>query len=156
MSRRDGRGPPSGSSGWPGVMDPGTAPTTASLTGENPTPGADHRASSPTAPREITYLAYTNNQPRVYLYNIDSGRQEVPGRLSGMTFAPRFSPDGNRVIFSWAQSGNTDIYVMDLRTHRQRQRLTSDRGIDTAPSYSPDGSRIVFESDGAAGPSSST
>lgn len=100
---------------------------------------------SPTA-QEITYLAYTNNQPRVYLYNIDSGRQEVLGDFPGMTFAPRFSPDGNRVVFSWAQSGNTDIYVMDLRT-RQRQRLTSDLGIDTAPSYSPDGSRIVFESD---------
>jgi TolB protein len=100
---------------------------------------------SPTA-QEITYLAYTNNQPRVYLYNIDSGRQEVLGDFPGMTFAPRFSPDGNRVIFSWAQAGNTDIYTMDLRT-RARQRLTSDLGIDTGPSYSPDGNRIVFESD---------
>jgi len=100
---------------------------------------------SPTT-QEITYLAYYNNQPRVYLFNIDSGRQEVLGDFPGMTFAPRFSPDGNRVIFSWAQNGNTDIYVMDMRT-RSRQRLTSDLGIDTGPSFSPDGRRAVFESD---------
>jgi TolB protein len=96
--------------------------------------------------QEITYLAYTNNRPRVYLYNIDTGRQEVLGDFPGMTFAPRFSPDGNRVIMSLAEGGNTDIHVMDLRT-RSTRRLTSDPGIDTSPSYSADGAQIVFESD---------
>ncbi len=96
--------------------------------------------------QEITYLAYYGNQPRVYLYNIDSGRQEVLGDFPGMTFAPRFSPDGNRVIMSLAEGGNTDIYVMDLRT-RSTRRLTSEPGIDTSASYSADGSQIVFESD---------
>jgi len=100
---------------------------------------------SPTA-QEITYLSYFNNRPRVYLFNIDTGRQEVLGDFPGMTFAPRFSPDGNKVIMSLAQSGNTDIYTLDLRTRRQT-RLTDHPGIDTAPSFSPDGSRIVFESD---------
>ncbi|HSK39990.1 MAG TPA: Tol-Pal system beta propeller repeat protein TolB [Arenibaculum sp.] len=100
---------------------------------------------SPTA-QEITYLSYFNNKPRVYLFNIDTGRQEVLGDFPGMSFAPRFSPDGNRVIMSLASSGNTDIHVMDLRTRQVRQ-LTSSAGIDTAPSYSPDGSRVVFESD---------
>ena len=100
---------------------------------------------SPTT-QEITYLAYYNNRPRVYLFNIDSGRQEVLGDFPGMTFAPRFSPDGNQVIMSQAIGGNSDIYVMDLRT-RQARRLTQDSGIDTSPSFSPDGSQIVFESD---------
>ncbi|WP_114394532.1 Tol-Pal system beta propeller repeat protein TolB [Oleisolibacter albus] len=100
---------------------------------------------SPTA-QEITYLSYFNNRPRVYLFNIDTGRQEVLGDFPGMTFAPRFSPDGNKVIMSLAQNGNTDIYTLDLRTRRQTQ-LTNSPAIDTAPSYSPDGSKIVFESD---------
>lgn len=96
--------------------------------------------------QEITYLAYYNDRPRVYLYNIDSGKQEVLGDFPGMTFAPRFSPDGNKVIMSLAQRGNSDIYEMDLRTRRST-RLTFDPNIDTSPSYSPDSRQIVFNSD---------
>lgn len=100
---------------------------------------------SPTR-QEITYMAYYNDQPRVYLYNIDTGRHEVLGDFPNMTFSPRFSPDGDRVIMTLAENGNSDIYVMDLRT-RQVRRLTNHPGIDTSPSYSPDGSKIVFNSD---------
>ncbi|SVE12384.1 uncharacterized protein METZ01_LOCUS465238, partial [marine metagenome] len=83
---------------------------------------------------------------RVYIYNINTGRQEVLGDFPGMTFAPRFSPDGNKVIMSMARNGNSDIYVMDLRT-RIVEKLTKHSAIETAPSYSPDGKRITFESD---------
>lgn len=100
---------------------------------------------SPTA-QQITYMAYYGRKPRVYLYDIDTGRQEVLGDFPGMTFAPRFSPDGNKVIMSLSQNGNSDIYTMDLRS-RGVTRLTSDFAIDTSPSYAPDGKRIVFESD---------
>lgn len=96
--------------------------------------------------QEITYLAYVNNEPRVYLYNIDTGRQEILGDFPGMTYAPRFSPDGNKVIMSLALNGNSDVYAMDLRS-RKVQQLTNHPGIDTSPSYSPDGKQVVFESD---------
>ena len=35
--------------------------------------------------------------------------EEIPA--GNMTFAPRFSPDGNRVVFSLEQGGNSDIYI---------------------------------------------
>ena len=60
-----------------------------------------------------------------------------------MTFAPRFSPDGRKVIMSMAKNGNTEIYVMDLQTRAVKQ-LTRHSGIDTSPSYSPDAKNIVF------------
>jgi TolB protein len=63
-----------------------------------------------------------------------------------MTFAPRFSPDGNGVIMSLARNGVTDLYTMNLRDRTVR-RLTDTRSIDTSPSYSPDGQNIVFNSD---------
>ena len=100
---------------------------------------------SPTV-AEITYMAYVNNHPRVYLQNIDTGRRELLIDLPGMTFAPRFSPDGNKVILSLAQNGASNLYVMDLRT-RQTRQLTSDQSISTAPCYSPDGTKVAFESD---------
>lgn len=100
---------------------------------------------SPTA-QEITYMSYYRDVPRVYLLNIDTGRQELLGDFPGMTFAPRFSPDGNKVILSMARDGNSEIYEMDLRTRRTR-RLTYNPAIDTSPSYAPDGQQIVFNSD---------
>jgi len=100
---------------------------------------------SPTR-QEITYMSYYGDTPRVYIFNIDTGRQEVLGDFPGMTFAPRFSPDGNSVIMSMAKEGNSEIYSMDLRTRRVRQ-LTRHSAIDTSPSYSPDTKFITFNSD---------
>ncbi|HPF79099.1 MAG TPA: Tol-Pal system beta propeller repeat protein TolB, partial [Alphaproteobacteria bacterium] len=100
---------------------------------------------SPTA-QEITYMSYKGGEPRVYLYNIDTGRQELLGNFPGMTFAPRFSPDGNKVIMSLSKNGGSNIYEMDLRSRQSRQ-LTNNPSINTAPSYSPTGKQIVFESD---------
>lgn len=96
--------------------------------------------------REITYMSYFNNTPRVYLYNLDTGQQEKVGDFPGMTFAPRFSPDGNKVIMSLSTNGKSEIYTLDLR-NRLQQRLTSTTAIDTSPCYSPDGQKVVFNSD---------
>ncbi len=100
---------------------------------------------SPTL-QEITYLSYYGNVPRVYIFNIDTGRQEILGDFPGMTFAPRFSPDGKSVIMSMAKDGNTEIYTMRLDT-REVRRLTNHTAIDTSPSYSPDQNQVVFNSD---------
>jgi len=100
---------------------------------------------SPTL-QEITYLSFYGDLPRVYIFNIDTGRQEVLGEFPGMTFAPRFSPNGQEIIMSMAKDGNSEIYTMDLRTRVVKQ-LTKHSAIDTSASYSPDGARIVFNSD---------
>ena len=96
--------------------------------------------------QEITYMAYGQGDPRVYLLNIETGQREIVGNFPGMSFAPRFSPDGQRVIMSLQEGSNTNIFVMDLRS-KAMTRLTDTPAIDTAPSYSPDGTRICFESD---------
>src|SRR5476651_302151 len=100
---------------------------------------------NPTA-QMIAYMSYIGTKPRVYLFDIETGKQEMLGNFPNMTFSPRFSPDGNKVALSLEENGNSDIYVMDLR-NRQTSRLTTDPAIDTAPSFSPDGKQITFESD---------
>ncbi len=94
----------------------------------------------------IAYMSYILGKPRVYLFDLETGKQEMLGSFPNMTFSPRFSPDGNKVALSLESNGNSDIYIMDLRT-RAVTRLTTDPSIDTAPSFSPDGQQIAFESD---------
>jgi TolB protein len=96
--------------------------------------------------QEITYMAYGEGDPRVYLFNIETGQREIVGNFPGMSFSPRFSPDGQRVILSLQGGSNSNLFVMDLRS-KATTRLTDTRAIDTAPCFSPDGSQICFESD---------
>lgn len=102
---------------------------------------------SPTL-QEIVYMAYgdRNSPPKVYLQNVDSNRRELMGNFPGMSFAPRFSPDGTKVAMSLSQDGRTNLYEMDVRGRGVR-RLTNTPAIDTSPSYSNDGTQIVFNSD---------
>src|SRR5215472_570407 len=96
--------------------------------------------------QEITYMAYGQGDPRVYLYNIETGQREIVGNFPGMSFSPRFSPDGQRVIMSLQEGSNSNLFVMDLRS-KATTRLTDSQAIDMAPSYAPDGAKICFESD---------
>ena len=99
---------------------------------------------NPTA-QMIAYMSYIQARPRVYLFDLETGRQEMLGNFPNMTFSPRFSPDGKSVVMALENNGNSDIYLMDLATRAVR-RLTDDPAIDTAPSFSPDGKQIAFES----------
>jgi len=105
--------------------------------------------------REITYMAYQSTgrseTPRVYLFNLNTGQQEVIGDFPGMTFAPRFSSEGNEVILSMAKDGNSEIFTIDLRTRRQT-KLTNHPAIDTSPTFSPDSREITFNSDRGGSP----
>lgn len=105
---------------------------------------------SPTG-EEIAFMELAADFSRIYVFNLQTGREEALGPFPGMVFAPRFSGDGQRIAFSMVRSGNTDVYVSDLRSHSTR-RLTDDPGIDTSPSFSPDGAQIAFQSDRSGSP----
>lgn len=99
--------------------------------------------------QDVAYMSFPRSEtaePKVYLLNVESGQREAVGNIPGMSFAPRFSPDGSKIIMSLSQGSTTNLFTMDLGS-RTTTRLTDTAGIDTSPSYSPDGSQIVFESD---------
>ncbi len=91
---------------------------------------------------------------QVYRYDLRNRRMIQGLNLKGMTYAPRYSPDGKNLIFSLSEktrSGRavSSIFRYDLRT-QQVIRITDARKffcIDTSPCYSPDGKYIVFNSD---------
>src|SRR3979411_1286813 len=93
----------------------------------------------------IDYMSYIQNRPRVYLFDLETGRQEMLGNFPNMTFSPRFSPDGKSVVMALETNGNSEIYIMDLAT-RTSKRLTNAPGIASAPSFSPAAEQISFDS----------
>jgi len=96
---------------------------------------------------QVAFMSYAQNKPRVYMFDLSSGRQSVLGDFSGMTLSPRFSPDGNSVVMAQTTpGGNADIYTVDLGS-RRATRLTDSGSIDVSPCFSPDGTQIVFNSD---------
>jgi TolB protein len=103
----------------------------------------------------IAYMAYRSRVPQIYQRNLLTNAEQPIGDFPGMTFAPKFSPDGSRLAMSLATNGNTDLYVIDLQDGRpagERRRLTTSQSIDTSPSFSPDGRELVFNSDRAGSP----
>ncbi len=91
-------------------------------------------------------MSYANNRPRVYLFNLQTGRQSVLGDFTGMTFAPRFAPTAAAWSWRWrtaaGRTSSPSIWAVE-----SSRRLTSSGSIDVSPCYSPDGSQIAFASD---------
>ncbi len=57
--------------------------------------------------------------------------------------APVWSPDGKRVAFISARSGNWELYLIDAAGGKET-RLTDNRAVDVAPTWSPDGKKLAF------------
>ncbi|MBO4745640.1 MAG: Tol-Pal system protein TolB [Alphaproteobacteria bacterium] len=96
--------------------------------------------------QSVVFLSYYDDDPMVWVLNLDTGEQRRLGSFGGMNFAPRFSPDGTRAALSLVKNGITHIYEYNIETNEFRQ-LTKGDSINTSPSYSPDGRKIAFNSD---------
>jgi len=94
----------------------------------------------------VVFLSYRNDDPMVWVLDLETGDQTKLGNFGGMSFAPRFSPDGSRVALSLVKNGVTNIYEYDIESKALKQ-LTFGNHIDTSPSYSPDGRYMAFNSD---------
>ncbi len=58
--------------------------------------------------RELTYTSYEGGQPSVLRFDLASGRHQIVANLPGMTFAPRFSPGGDRIVMSLQRQGASE------------------------------------------------
>jgi Tol biopolymer transport system component len=72
----------------------------------------------------------------------DASATVDPGPISDTT--PRFSPDGETLVFVREQDEDSDVYTMDLSSRAVRV-LADESDYDLDPSYSPDGRQVLFD-----------
>ena len=53
-----------------------------------------------TKARQILYTSYELGSPRIFVMNVDGSGRHVLDQDAGMSFAPEFSPDRTRVVYS--------------------------------------------------------
>jgi Tol biopolymer transport system component len=132
------------------------------------TPGYDGGAFFSPDGRQIVYRAYhpsgdtlqtyrdllkqrlvRPNRMEIWIMNADGSGQHQITNLGGANFAPFFTPDGKRIIFSSnyrnPRSRNFDLYLVNTDGSGLEQ-VTTDAEFDGFPMFSPDGRHLVWES----------
>ncbi len=88
----------------------------------------------------------------VYSIDIETGKEEEVIPYQGDEYAPRYSPDGSKILWMTFRHSNTsdvwtNVYVADSSDPKNSQRrFSANSGWGTAD-WSPDGSRIVVTSE---------
>ncbi len=119
----------------------------------NPYPVAERVPSSPNPGISVSRagsIAYRTSSPDAqsqFVWFDRSGKEisRVGDLVSTSLSDPSLSADGQHVVLYRGVSGNTDIWLFDVK-RGVLSRLTSDAADDVFPVWSPDGSRIVFSS----------
>jgi len=85
-----------------------------------------------------------NRRKQVAIMDQDGENTQYLTDGTALAFAPRFSPTGDRILFTSYESGFPRIYLMDVAS-RRRQVIGDQPGTMTfAPRFSPDGGSVVY------------
>lgn len=63
---------------------------------------------------------------------------------SALVLAPRFSPTGDRVLYTSYETGFPRIYVLDVGNVQRRVLESAQGSISFAPRFAPDGQTVVY------------
>jgi len=79
---------------------------------------------------------------RLAIMDQDGANLNYPGPR-GLVLTPRFSPDGERVLYISYDTGQPEIFLLDLASGR-RERLGNFPGMSFAPRFAPSGETVVL------------
>jgi TolB protein len=85
-----------------------------------------------------------NRRKQVAIMDQDGENTQYLTDGTALAFAPRFSPTGDRILFTSYDTGFPRVYLMDVSS-RRRQVIGDQPGEMTfAPRFSPDGQSVVY------------
>ncbi|MDF1717294.1 MAG: Tol-Pal system beta propeller repeat protein TolB [Antarcticimicrobium sp.] len=85
-----------------------------------------------------------DRKKRLAIMDYDGANVQYLTDSSAIVLAPRFSPTGDRVLYTSFETGFPRIYVLDVGSVRRRILETREGTMSFAPRFAPDGQTVVF------------
>ncbi len=96
----------------------------------------------------VVYVSETGTkdarQKRLAIMDYDGANVQFLTDSSAIVLAPRFSPDGRRVLYTSYETGFPRIYVLDVGSVQRRVLESQEGTMSFAPRFAPDGQTIVY------------
>jgi TolB protein len=83
-------------------------------------------------------------QKRLGVMDYDGANAQFLTDSSSIVLAPRFSPDGSRILFTSYATGFPRIYLMNARDLSTRMLDEQPGSMTFAPRFAPDGNTVIF------------
>lgn len=83
-------------------------------------------------------------QKRLAVMDYDGANVQYLTDASAIVLAPRFSPTGDRVLYTSYESGFPQIMMLDVGTVTRRRLPVPTESMSFAPRFSPDGRSVVY------------
>ncbi len=94
------------------------------------------------ASSRIVFIGTVSGKKDLYISDLDGGRMYKVTSDGKSCYAPKWSPDGNNILYTSLHKGFPDVYRIDIAT-RKRELLIAMPGLNCGAVYSPDGSKIA-------------
>jgi len=85
-----------------------------------------------------------NRRKRLAIMDYDGANVQFLTDSSSIVLAPRFSPAGDRVLYTSYETGFPRIYLLDVSSVQRRELGAQEGTMTFAPRFSPDGNRVVY------------
>ncbi len=85
-----------------------------------------------------------DRRKRLAIMDYDGANVQYLTDSAAIVLAPRFSPTGDRVLYTSYESGFPRIYVMDVGKVQRRVLEQTEGSMSFAPRFAPDGRTVVF------------
>jgi TolB protein len=86
-------------------------------------------------------------EKRLAVMDYDGANVAYLTGAESIVLAPRFSPDGQRLIYTSYETGYPRITVLDLATLSRNVVGAPDANMSFAPRFSPDGGRVIYSAE---------